>query len=402
MFDNSSKTSTGSAQSAATPAAASHGTTKLASTDASGDAANEPNSAQTQPRDLRSAVMTMGQRWSSSQRELLPLVVELDRSGAWGLDGSRSCAHWVADALDIEISTAREWIRVGLALEKHALLAAAFADGRLSYSKVRTVTRVVNTDNEADLCELAERTPAGRLSTAIAAWLAPREDPKDTERRHHESRSFTCRTEPDGMIIGTFRLPPLAAAMLTAAIEALVMRQPVDGPSVGSGNAPAHAHRSASVTKRPTLAQQRADALVALAAVAIPGDVGAPGNAAGSGITTEIVIHVRGDGITLDDGTPVPGSIVERIAPESFIRALIHDAEGRPINGSGRRRHPTVRQRRVVQERDRRCVDCGTTHFLEFDHVPAFEVTGRTLVEELRIRCSGCHRARHSRMREAA
>ncbi len=66
--------------------------------------------------DVRSEVMAVGQRWSSSQRELLPLVVELDRSGAWGLDGARSCAHWVADALDIEISTAREWIRVGLAL----------------------------------------------------------------------------------------------------------------------------------------------------------------------------------------------------------------------------------------------------------------------------------------------
>jgi len=356
----------------------------------------------------------------------------------------------VAIALDIEISTAREWIRVGVALEKYVVLAAAFAEGRLSYSKVRTVTRVVTSETEAGLCALAERTPAGRLSTAIAAWLAPREDPADTERRHHEARSFTCRTEPDGMVIGSFRLPPLAAAMLTAVIDALVTRQSVDEPTVGVKHASADAQSPGAVTKRPSLAQQRADALVALATVALSG-VGGPSAAIasegsagdgerdasggvvplvgvggrvgvsadaddtgvgparpsaasgrGSAITTEIVIHVRGDGIALDDGTPVPGSIVERIAPESFIRALIHDADGRPINGSGRRRHPTTRQRRVVQERDRRCVDCGTTYFLEFDHVPDFEVSKRTVVEELALRCSGCHRARHAGTSEAA
>ena len=75
---------------------------------------------------------------------------------------------------------------------------------------------------------------------------------------------------------------------------------------------------------------------------------------------TEIVLHLRGDGATLDDGTPIPISVLERIAPESFLRALIHDAERRPINASARHRHPTTRQKRVVKERDRHCIDCGT------------------------------------------
>ena len=52
------------------------------------------------------------------------------------------------------------------------------------------------------------------------------------------------------------------------------------------------------------------------------------------------------------------GSIIERIAPRSFLRALIHDAERRPINASGAHRHPTRRQKRVVKERDGACVDC--------------------------------------------
>jgi hypothetical protein len=74
---------------------------------------------------------------------------------------------------------------------------------------------------------------------------------------------------------------------------------------------------------------------------------------------------------------------------------LIHDAERRPVNASSRRRHPTIRQRRVVQERDRRCVDCGSTELLECDHDPPYEQTRRTIVEELELRCANCHHRRH-------
>jgi 5-methylcytosine-specific restriction endonuclease McrA len=93
---------------------------------------------------------------------------------------------------------------------------------------------------------------------------------------------------------------------------------------------------------------------------------------------------------------------VERIAPRSFLRALIHDAEGRPINASGRQRHPTARQKRVVRERDRACVDCGSTEFLEYDHDPPYEVTKHTVVAELKPLCWNCHHRRHRAQQGAA
>jgi 5-methylcytosine-specific restriction endonuclease McrA len=117
----------------------------------------------------------------------------------------------------------------------------------------------------------------------------------------------------------------------------------------------------------------------------------------GVAVATEVIVHVRGDGCTLDDGTPIAGTIVERIAPQSFLRALIHDAERRPINASGRQRHPTARQKRVVRERDRACKDCGSTDLLEYDHDPPYEQTHRTTVEELKGRCAVCHHRRHPR-----
>jgi hypothetical protein len=95
------------------------------------------------------------------------------------------------------------------------------------------------------------------------------------------------------------------------------------------------------------------------------------------------------------DGTPITDSEVAQLLPEGFIRALIHDAHGKPINASGKQRHPTTRQKRVVKERDRCCVDCGSNDLHEFDHDPAFEQTGHTIVDELKVRCAPCHRRRH-------
>jgi hypothetical protein len=69
----------------------------------------------------------------------------------------------------------------------------------------------------------------------------------------------------------------------------------------------------------------------------------------GANIATEVIVHVRGDGCTLDDGTPITEHAVARLLPEAFIRLLITEANRLPINASGRHRHPTARQQRVAR-----------------------------------------------------
>ena len=181
--------------------------------------------------------------------------------------------------------------------------------------------------------------------------------------------------EPDGMVHGTFRLAATEGKRLTTAIDAAVRRAHL-------GGRPGGASADASCPW-PSIAQQRADALVELL------------TGGGVDITTEVVVHLRGDGATYDDGTPIPWPDLESVLPESFVRALIHDADRRPINASGRQRNPTARQRAVVLEQQSACVDCGSTEFLELDHDPAYEETGHTVVGELVPRCLRCHRLRH-------
>jgi hypothetical protein len=268
------------------------------------------------------------------------------------------------------VCTAREWLRVGRALRRLSTIDGAFESDQLSYSKVRALTRVATPQNEAELCRLALRVAAGRLPHALAAWLARHETPEETETRQRNATALRTWTDPDGMVAMSVRLPPLAGGVVMAAVDTKVAQFRPDA--------------SADASERwPSRAQQRADALVGLVA------------GGGAAIQTEVVLHVRGDGCTLDDGTPIAGSIVERIAPASFLRALIHDAERRPINASGAHRHPTRRQKRVVKERDRVCGDCGSSEFLQYDHVPDFEETRHTVIEELFLKCSKCHRDRH-------
>ena len=51
--------------------------------------------------------------WSTSQRTVIGLAADFAESGEWAATGLTSAAHWIAQAADIEVCTAREWIRVG-------------------------------------------------------------------------------------------------------------------------------------------------------------------------------------------------------------------------------------------------------------------------------------------------
>lgn len=333
---------------------------------------NAPTTNSTTPpglrltHDLNDALTT----WSTSQRTVIGLAADFADSGEWMVSNAASAAHWIAAVADIEVCTAREWIRVGRRLRSLTFIADLFEADELSYSKVRTLTRLATPDNEQQLAAIAIDVPAGALPRAIAAWLHRNSDDQELERLQHEQRSVTWRNEPDGMVTFTARLPPLVAGQLISRLTTHVMST---RPT------------TTAIEQWPSLAQQHADALARLLQEGT------------GGLTTELIVHVRDDGASLDDGTAIPMSAVERIAPGAFIRALIHDADNRPINASAKRRHPSARQKRVVKERDQACVDCGATSLLEYDHVPDFAQTGHTVVEELQLRCAPCHQRRHER-----
>ncbi len=334
----------------------------------------EAETGRAQPRPDRESSLTdqievVVETLARSQYELVTLAAEFADSPEWILTGSPTAAHWLAIVADVEPCTAREWIRIGRLLQTLPTIADAFRNREISYSKVRALTRLATPENEHELLTIAMATTAADLGRALAAWFNANSEPEDVEAYHRRQRSVKWRTEPDGMVLVSLRLPPMIAALLISFLTIWVMRS---RPKPVAGEA------------WPSVAQQHADAVEALLK-----------EGAGN-IDTEVVVHVNGDGSALADGTPIADSVVAKLIPESFISALVHDSAGNPIDATNRRRHPTRRQRRLVDARDQCCVDCGRTELLQYDHVPAHEQSGHTVTTELRRRCAPCHQQRHA------
>jgi hypothetical protein len=112
---------------------------------------------------------------NAGEYRFLVLVDAFDRGGGWQGEGIDSCAHWLNWFCGISIGVAREKVRVARALPALPQISKAFSEGRVSYSKVRAMTRVATLKNEAALLNTAfhgSATPTAKcpgMSTSPAA-----------------------------------------------------------------------------------------------------------------------------------------------------------------------------------------------------------------------------------------
>ena len=99
------------------------------------------------------------------------LVDQFDAADAvrW-FDGIRSTAHYIAWACSMEGGAAREHVRVARALREMPRAKELLRVGRLSYSKVRELTRLVGLVDEDELCDLASEMTAFQLACTVATY----------------------------------------------------------------------------------------------------------------------------------------------------------------------------------------------------------------------------------------
>ena len=129
--------------------------------------------------ELVADITTLAGQLNAANARFLALAAELDRRKGWAEWGVKSCAHWLNWKCGITLGAAREKVRVARALEKLPKVAGAMADGRLSYFKVREMTRVADAGNEDYLLNIAlcgtashvERTVRGYRRALDAAEL---------------------------------------------------------------------------------------------------------------------------------------------------------------------------------------------------------------------------------------
>src|SRR3989337_2861849 len=91
--------------------------------------------------DLDRAIVNLAARITAASHDLLILIRRLDERAGWLKWGFQNCAEWLHWRCDLSLSACREKVRVAHALKTLPAIAMAFAQGDLSYSKARALTR---------------------------------------------------------------------------------------------------------------------------------------------------------------------------------------------------------------------------------------------------------------------
>ena len=88
--------------------------------------------------------------------DLLVRICQFDQEKLWHLEGVCSCDHWLNWKCGIGFNAAREKVRAANALGELPKISEAFGLGKVSYSKVRAMTREATLKNEDYLLNIAK------------------------------------------------------------------------------------------------------------------------------------------------------------------------------------------------------------------------------------------------------
>jgi len=228
--------------------------------------------------ELEMKITTLAANINAAKYQWLRLLAEFDRIEGWGEDaGISSTANWLSFKCGITPNAARENVRVARALPELPLISAAFAAGRLSYSKVRAMTRAATPENEEYFVMVARHGTGAHMEKLVRlrARTMKLNDP-DASQRAFESRSLDWHCNEDGTVVIRARLMADQAEAVIGAIQGIaaeMQRQaaaeagtleeslPVENREQGTGAPPLRIGISAETHRT----QLRADALERLA-----------------------------------------------------------------------------------------------------------------------------------------
>ena len=344
---------------------------------------------------------------------LLTCIRRFDQSEEWARHGARSCAEWLAWRIGLVPGAAREKVRVARALGRFTAIDEAMSAGRLSYAKVRALTRVATAANEARLVEIALATTGAQLERVCRRFRRAVDDgalsdaQPDWEPTGGE-RGIRVRTTEAGLVRIEATLDPAEAALVLAAIE-----KARDELRAATGAVTATTRRVSAETRGRIAAPPapgRADGLIAIAERALaPASASAQqaqGGARGGGHHVhQVVVHldqaVLGpDGAReafLDDGTRVSAETFRRLSCDGALVGVTTGEGGAILDVGRKTRAVPAAIRRALWARDRGCrfPMCSNRRFVDAHHVHHWAHGGRTSLDNLVLLCGFHHRLLH-------
>lgn len=341
--------------------------------------------------ELVAALTALTGHLNAAQHRFLVLLAEFDRRQGWSDGATHSCAHWLNWQLGIDLGAAREKVRVAHALADLPQVSAAMAEGRLSYSKVRALTRVADAATESYLLSVALHGTAWHVERVVRAFRRAREAAElGREARQQLARGVHWHYDDDGSLVLKATLPAEAGAALLKALEAAGKLLPPKNVS---------AETPAEVREQPDA--HRADALALLADSFLSQGPGA----LNGGDRQQIIVHVDAETLRertpgrceLDDGPSIAAETARRLACDSSVLRIVEDADGQPLDVGRKTRSIPPALRRALAARDRGCRFPGCTHtrFVDGHHIQHWADGGETRLSNLVTLCRFHHRRVH-------
>jgi len=372
---------------------------------------------------LEARICELAGHLTAATCRFLLLVADFDERKGWAAWEMPSCAAWLSWKCQIAPGTAREQVRTARALADLPVIRGEFAAARLSYAKVRALTRIAAPETEGDLAEMATPMTAGQLERFVRAH---RRVTSAEDGQARKERKLTWGWAGDHVL--TFRglLPPDDAAVLLQALRAA--RNDVEHPHDQDDRArddEADLGGQKPPPVRREHAEDLADALVEICAAYLRGKIVSADNAD----VYQVIIHAGSEAITaeddvsaetsanpapaplpvthpayalrchFEDGGAVSPAALRLIGCNATVSTMLHDLAGNVLDVGRRTRKPSAALRRAVRERDGcRCRFPGCeSRRTDAHHILYWSNGGETKLSNLISLCKAHHRIVHDK-----
>jgi hypothetical protein len=348
---------------------------------------------------------------TASHADQLELLVRFDDLKGWDIGGARHCAAWMNAELGISLKLGWEYLRVGRRLRDLPILTALFRAGKLSWSKVRLISRVANNDNESLLCHTALDACVSDMARICSEYRWQDDDQaQDNERtralQQWESRSLRWDNCSNGNIRISLSVPPdIAQAFLNSVEYSLSQLESSD--------------QSSTITSETSMSQKRADAAILMAENNL--------QSAGRDIATadryQVIVSVdaaelRNDKLSnektilseshttpsrrasiigaVSENTALAKDSVRRLTCDCSLSSIIN-SKGEPIHIGQKTRVWPAAMARAIKVRDKHCVfpGCTQTRHLHIHHLVHWADGGSTCVDNGACLCAHHHTLVH-------
>ena len=342
--------------------------------------------------DLGNAIVRLDRKMRAECYRLLVLVRQFDDRFGWAKWSFGSCAEWLVWSCGLSLSTAREWVRTAHALRGLPAISEAFALGKLSYSKVRALTRVAEPHDEDLLLAYALEASQRQVEERCAQMRNVAPESVDVARRAWEHRSLSIsRNVARNTVLISLELPAEDGELVARALD-----RAVASGEVASGIEFGAAREKASVA----WGAQQADAFLAISKAYLEGGDGSADGVpvASTADHCQVVVHV--DAAALQGGagcSDLPLETIRRLTCDCSLVAVVEDERGNPLDVGRKQRTLSTALRRALWARDRGCTfpGCHRKRYVDGHHIKHWINHGETILENLTLLCSLHHRLLH-------